>query len=108
MWLDIFGCMVLICSLNHYMEGGESILDALNEEDIFENGDDDVEMLDVEEGELLGDVSRHDVDRTNDVNENPTSQKSQSKNQKRRANKKRNKRKKNVQHGDPNITDINR
>ena len=84
------------------MEGGESILDTLNEEEIFED-DEDVEMLDVEEGELVEHDSNNDLDQSNVGHVN---QGSQSKNHKRRANKKKNKRKR--RGPGSNVTDINR
>lgn len=87
------------------MEGGESILDALNEEDNFEY-DEDIEMVDVEEGELVEENSRNDLGQSNVGEVNVNNQESQSKNRKRRANKKKNKRKRSGP--DPNVTDINR
>ncbi|XP_015883637.3 uncharacterized protein LOC107419382 [Ziziphus jujuba] len=90
------------------MEGGDSILDALYEEDNFE-GDEDVEMLDVEEGELVEHNSQTASDQikskgSEDVN--VIDQESRSKNRKRRPNRKKNKRKRSGL--DPNVTDINR
>lgn len=90
------------------MEGGDSILDALYEEDNFE-GDEDVEMLDVEEGELVEHNSQTASDQikskgSEDVN--VINQESRSKNRKRRPNRKKNKRKRSGL--DPNVTDINR
>ncbi|KAF4375661.1 hypothetical protein F8388_014383 [Cannabis sativa] len=83
------------------MEGVESILDTLHEEDdIFE---DDVEMVDVEEGELVEQNSHNHLDQSQT---NETNQDSQSKTRRRRANKKKNKRKR--AGGAPNVTDINR
>ncbi|XP_062098705.1 uncharacterized protein LOC133804570 [Humulus lupulus] len=81
------------------MEGVESILDTLNEEDdIFE---DDVEMVDVEEGELVDQNSHNQTGQSNETNQD-----SQSKTRRRRANKKKNKRKRTG--AAPNVTDINR
>ncbi|PON76676.1 Phosphorylated adapter RNA export protein, RNA-binding domain containing protein [Parasponia andersonii] len=75
------------------MEGGESILDALNEVEIFED-DEDVEMLDVEEGELVEAHNSHnDLGESNVGDLNVNNKESQSKNRRRRANKKKNKRK---------------
>lgn len=90
------------------MEGGDSILDALYEEDHFED-DKDVEMVDVEEGELVEHNSQTASDQiknkgSEDVN--VTNQESRSKNRRRKANKKKNKRKRSG--SDPNVTDINR
>uniref|UniRef100_A0A803NP26 Phosphorylated adapter RNA export protein n=1 Tax=Cannabis sativa TaxID=3483 RepID=A0A803NP26_CANSA len=68
------------------MEGVESILDTLHEEDdIFE---DDVEMVDVEEGELVEQNSHNHLDQSQT---NETNQDSQSKTAGLRANKKKNK-----------------
>lgn len=90
------------------MEGGDSILDVLDEEDNFED-EQDVEMLDVEEGELVEHNSQNDSSQiktkgSEDVN--GTNQESQSKNRRRKANKKKNKRKRSG--SDPIVTDINR
>ncbi|KAF3447505.1 hypothetical protein FNV43_RR12691 [Rhamnella rubrinervis] len=90
------------------MEGGDSILDVLYEEDNYED-DQDVEMLDVEEGELVEHNSQNDSSqikckRSEDVD--VTNQESQSKNRRRKANKKKNKRKRSG--SDPIVTDINR
>ncbi|XP_024021808.1 uncharacterized protein LOC21402470 [Morus notabilis] len=86
------------------MEGGESILDALNEEDNFEY-DEDIEMVDVEEWELVEENLRNDLGQSNAGEVNVNNQESQCKNHKRRANKKKNKRKRSGP--DPNVTDIN-
>lgn len=80
-------------------------MDALNEEDHFEC-DEDVEMLDVEEGELVEGSSRNDLGQNNADDANVNNRESQSKNRKRRANKKKNKRKKSG--SDPNVMDVNR
>lgn len=90
------------------MEGGDSILDVLCEVDTFED-DQDVEMFDVEEGELVEHNSQNDssqikTKKSEDVN--ITNQESQSKNRRRKANKKKNKRKRSG--SDPIVTDINR
>ena len=93
-------------------------MEALNEEDVFED-DEDVEMLDVEEGELVehldveeGELvehgSRDGLDQCNGGDSNVTEQECLSKNQRRRANKKKNKRKRNGLPPGPNVTDINR
>lgn len=46
------------------MEGEESLLDAINEEDEIENIE-DVDMVDVEEGEIVVDHDLHSVERQN-------------------------------------------
>ncbi|XP_030448396.1 uncharacterized protein LOC115671067 [Syzygium oleosum] len=93
------------------MEGG-SVLDAIYEEDNFDN--DDVEMVDVEEGELVvdhrdikNDPTRPVVDGDGDAE--VSKQEEQSKNRRRRANKKKNRKRKRVAPGSgPDFTDINR
>ncbi|KAF7837988.1 Phosphorylated adapter RNA export protein, RNA-binding domain containing protein [Senna tora] len=75
------------------MEGGDSILDAINEQDSFDDVDDDVEMVDVEEGELVDHTSQNHMGQGSTGDINVANQESQSKNRKRRANKKKNKRK---------------
>lgn len=80
-------------------------MDALNEDDHFEC-DEDVEMLDVEEGELLEGSLRNDLGQNNADDANVNHRESQSKNRKRRANKKKNKRKRSG--SDPNDMDVNR
>ncbi|XP_040997431.1 uncharacterized protein LOC121243379 [Juglans microcarpa x Juglans regia] len=87
------------------MEAGDNILEAIYEEDNLEDID-DVEMHDVEEGELLEPNSQNEkvLDSGGDVN--LVSQGSQNKNHKRRASKKKNKKKKGGTGS--NVTDINR
>lgn len=88
------------------------MLDAIYEEDNFDN--DDVEMVDVEEGELVGDhrdikndPARPVVDGDGDAE--VSKQEEQSKNRRRRANKKKNRKRKRVAPGSgPDFTDINR
>ncbi|XVE70955.1 hypothetical protein DITRI_Ditri10aG0111200 [Diplodiscus trichospermus] len=75
------------------MEKGESILEAIYEEDDLGH-DEDVEMLDVEEGELVDDNSGTDREKNGVADVNGENQGSQSKNKKRRANKRKNKKKK--------------
>lgn len=76
------------------MEGEDNILDVIYKEDSFEDVDDDVEMLDVEEGELLDHGSQqNDVGQSSAGDVNIANQESQSKNRKRRANKKKSKKK---------------
>ncbi|XP_057957443.1 uncharacterized protein LOC131150625 isoform X1 [Malania oleifera] len=87
------------------MEGGESILDVIYEEDNLENVE-DIEMIDVEEGECvelnsqpgLGQNSCGDI---KVVNQEPCGR-----SRRRRENKRRNKKKKSGSM--PNVTDINR
>ncbi|TYJ32604.1 hypothetical protein E1A91_A05G046800v1 [Gossypium mustelinum] len=84
------------------MEKGESILEAIYEEDDLG----DVEMLDVEEGELVDSNSVNDPDKSGFADVNGENQGSQSKNKKRRGNKKKNKKKKSG--SGPKPLDINR
>ncbi|KAF8040697.1 hypothetical protein BT93_B2814 [Corymbia citriodora subsp. variegata] len=89
------------------MEGG-SVLDAIYEEDDFDNGD--VEMVDVEEGELVDrqDVQNDPARPVGDGGAEMSKQEEQSKNRRRRA-KKKNRKRKRVAPGDgSNFTDINR
>ncbi|XP_017612009.1 uncharacterized protein LOC108457449 isoform X2 [Gossypium arboreum] len=84
------------------MEKGESILEAIYEEDDLG----DVEMLDVEEGELVDSNSVNDPDKRGFADVNGENQGSQSKNKKRGGNKKKNKKKKSG--SGPKPLDINR
>ncbi|KAJ4833270.1 hypothetical protein Tsubulata_013198 [Turnera subulata] len=86
------------------MEEGESILGAIYEDDFME----DVEMADVEEGELVEEQAQTDVGQGNGGGggRNVGNQASQSKNRRRRANKKKNKKKRSFP--GPNVTDVNR
>ncbi|KAI9122927.1 hypothetical protein K1719_005816 [Acacia pycnantha] len=77
------------------MEGEDNILDVIDEEERFDYADDDVEMLDVEEGELLDHDSKTDMGQGNSGDINIANQESQNKNRKRRVNKKKNKKKRN-------------
>ncbi|KAL2346533.1 hypothetical protein Fmac_000533 [Flemingia macrophylla] len=72
------------------MEDGDNILDAIYEGDSLDDVDDDVDMVDVEEGELVEPDSQNGLGQSsvNEANQEP-----QSKNRKRRANKKKNKKK---------------
>lgn len=72
------------------MENGENILESIFEDEDFG----DVEMLDVEEGELLDNNSGNDGEKTGVADVYGENQGSQSKNKKRRANKRKNKKKK--------------
>nr|KJB54728.1 hypothetical protein B456_009G046700 [Gossypium raimondii] len=87
------------------MEKCESILEAICEEDDLGDGG-DVEMLDVEEGELVDGNSVNDRDKSGFADVNGENQGSQSKNKKRRSNKKKNKKKKSG--SGPKPLDINR
>ncbi|XP_057799812.1 uncharacterized protein LOC131015430 [Salvia miltiorrhiza] len=88
------------------MEGQESLLDTLFDEENLEDGQ-DVEMLDVEEGEFVELNPRTragESSNDHDIQENKESNKPSSKQKKR---KKKNKRKRGGNVG-PNVTDINR
>ena len=86
------------------MEGGDSLLDAIYEEDNLE-GIDDVEMLDVEEGELVEPKLHNEKGKSSGGDVNLEIQGSQTKNRGLRARKKKNRRKKG---GSRPVTDINR
>ncbi|XWS17659.1 hypothetical protein CRYUN_Cryun33cG0086600 [Craigia yunnanensis] len=86
------------------MEKGDSILDSIYEEDDFIDGE-DVEMLDVEEGELVDNNLANDREKSGVADVNGENQGSQGKNKKRKANKK--KKKKRGGSG-PKPLDINR
>lgn len=88
------------------MEEGENILGAINEDDNLEDFE-DVEMLDVEEGELLEHDSstQTNLEQSHGGDANCGNVESQSKNRRRRANKKKNKKKSGL---GPKFTDINR
>ena len=86
------------------MEGGDSLLDAIYEEDNLE-GIDDVEMLDVEEGELVEPNLHNEKGKSSGGDVNLEIQGSQTKNRGLRARKKKNRRKKG---GSRPVTDINR
>ncbi|KAL5558753.1 hypothetical protein UlMin_034964 [Ulmus minor] len=85
------------------MEEGESILDTLYEEDHLDDVE-DVEMVDVEEGELVEHDSGIDLGQRNGGDSNIANTESRSK--KRRAKKKKNKRKRSGP--GQNVSDINR
>ncbi|KAL0394149.1 UNVERIFIED_CONTAM: hypothetical protein Slati_4381100 [Sesamum latifolium] len=57
------------------MEGGESLLDTLFDEEIVDDGQ-DVEMLDVEEGELTEQISNTEVGESCDVGDDQVNQES--------------------------------
>lgn len=86
------------------MEGQESLLDTLFDEENLEDGQ-DIEMLDVEEGELIEQNSRvGESSKVDDIQEN---QESNRPNPRQKKKKKKNKRKRGGNVG-PNVTDINR
>ncbi|KAG5018469.1 hypothetical protein JHK87_014324 [Glycine soja] len=85
------------------MEDGDNILDAIYEEDTL---DDDVDMVDVEEGELVEPDSQNVLGQSGAGDINEANQEPLSKNQKRRANKKKNKKKR--KGSGSNAMDINR
>ncbi|XVF35367.1 hypothetical protein REPUB_Repub18cG0139500 [Reevesia pubescens] len=87
------------------MEKGESILEAIYEEDDLGDSE-DVEMLDVEEGELVDNNSVNCREKSGVADVNGENQGSQSKNKKRRANKRKNKKKRGG--SGPKDLDINR
>ncbi|KAA8525181.1 hypothetical protein F0562_006955 [Nyssa sinensis] len=87
------------------MDGGESILDAIFEEDNIDDVQ-DVEMLDLEEGELVEQNSQTELGQSSGGDVKVVNQDSCSKNRKRRNNKKKNRRKKG--NSGPNVTDVNR
>ncbi|KAL3655692.1 hypothetical protein CASFOL_000088 [Castilleja foliolosa] len=87
------------------MEGGESLLDTLFDDESFD-ADRDIEMLDVEEGELIEPIAKAEVGESLDIDGNQVNQKSNRKNS-RRNKKKKNKRKRGNTIG-PNVTDVSR
>ena len=87
------------------MEKGDSILEAIYEEDDFVDCE-DVEMLDVEEGELVDNNLANDREKSGVADVNGENQGSQSKNKKRKANKKKSKKKRGG--SGPKPLDINR
>ncbi|CAJ1973517.1 unnamed protein product [Sphenostylis stenocarpa] len=88
------------------MEKGDNILDVIYEEDDLSDVDGDVDMADVEEGELVEPDSQNVLAQSSAGDVNEANQEPLSKNRKRRANKKKNKKKK--KGSGPNATDINR
>ncbi|GFP88063.1 hypothetical protein PHJA_000950000 [Phtheirospermum japonicum] len=87
------------------MEGGESLLDTLFDDESVDD-DQDVEMLDVEEGELIEPVAKAEVGESFDVDVTQVNQESNRKNS-RRNKKKKNKRKRGNTIG-PNVTNVSR
>lgn len=88
------------------MEGQESLLDTLFDEETLEDGQ-DVEMLDVEEGELIEQISTTRVGACSNVDDIQENQESNRQNSRQKKKKKKNKRKKGGCTG-PNVTNINR
>ncbi|KAL6980068.1 hypothetical protein U1Q18_049221 [Sarracenia purpurea var. burkii] len=88
------------------MERGESILDAIFDGDSLEDVQ-DVEMMDVEEGELVGQDLHTELGQNIGGDVHAVNQESGSKNRRRRSSKKKNNKKKKGSSG-PNVTDINR
>ncbi|GER56118.1 hypothetical protein STAS_33828 [Striga asiatica] len=86
------------------MEGGESLLDTLFDEESFEDAR-DVEMIDAEEGELVEMVSKNEAREKLDVDGNQISQ--ETSRRKSRNKKKKNKRKRSSSTG-PSVTNISR
>ncbi|KAF3956684.1 hypothetical protein CMV_018212 [Castanea mollissima] len=95
-----FSCLAIAV----LMEGGDSLLDAIYEEDNLE-GIDDVEMLDVEEGELVEPNLHNEKGKSSGGDVDLEIQGSQSNNDGLRARKKKNRRKKS---GSRPVRDINR
>ncbi|RDY06008.1 hypothetical protein CR513_10082, partial [Mucuna pruriens] len=91
------------------MEDGDNILDAIYEEDNLDDVVDDVDMVDVEEGELVEPDTQHVLGQSSAGDINEANQEPQSKNRKRRANKKKNKKKNKKRKGSgSNVMDIDR
>ncbi|KAK3008930.1 hypothetical protein RJ639_014862 [Escallonia herrerae] len=87
------------------MDGGESIFDSIFEEEHLEDAP-DVEMLDVEEGEVIERNLESEAGQKSGGDSSVVNQESRSKNRRRKDNKKRNKRKKGS--SGSNVTDVNR
>lgn len=87
------------------MEGEESLLDSLFDAENVEDME-DVDMVDVEEGELAGNNPQVELGQSSNMDGDAAAQESQSKNKKRRNKKKKNKKKKGGSGSD--VTDINR
>ncbi|XP_057477279.1 uncharacterized protein LOC130764982 isoform X3 [Actinidia eriantha] len=92
--------------LSGSMERGESILDAICDEDNFEDVQ-DVEMMDIEEGELVGHDSETELGKNVGGDIHAVNQESGSKNKKKQNKKKRKNRRKKGSSG-PNVIDIDR
>ncbi|XP_027353456.1 uncharacterized protein LOC113863888 [Abrus precatorius] len=87
------------------MEDGDNILDAINEDNFNDVGD-DVDMVDVEEGELVEPDSKNVLGQSSAENINEANQEPNSKNHMHRGNKEKNKRKRKSSGSNP--VDINR
>ncbi|KAK3032032.1 hypothetical protein RJ639_036406 [Escallonia herrerae] len=87
------------------MDGGESILDSIFGEEHLEDAP-DVEMFDVEEGEVIERNLQSEAGQKSGGNSSVVNQESRSKNRRRKDNKKRNKRKKGS--SGSNVIDVNR
>ncbi|KAL9313120.1 hypothetical protein ACSQ67_018572 [Phaseolus vulgaris] len=88
------------------MENGDNILDVIYEEGELDDMDGDVDMADVEEGELVEPDTQNVLGQSSAGDVNEANQEPLSKNRKRRANKKKNKKKRKGLGSNP--TDINR
>lgn len=88
------------------MEGQESLLDTLFDEEYFEAGQ-DVEMLDVEEGEFVEPIQRTKAGESSNVHDIQENQESNRPSSKQKKKKKKNKRRRGGSVG-PNVTDVNR
>jgi len=88
------------------MENGDNILDVIYEEGELDDMDGDVDMADVEEGELVEPDSQNVRGQSSAGDVNEANQEPLSKNRKRRANRKKNKKKRKGSGSNP--TDINR
>uniref|UniRef100_A0A251U8Y9 Phosphorylated adapter RNA export protein n=2 Tax=Helianthus annuus TaxID=4232 RepID=A0A251U8Y9_HELAN len=87
------------------MEGEESLLDSVFDAENVEDMD-DVDMVDVEEGELVGNNHQAELGESRSMYSDAVAQEPQSKNQKRKSKRKKNKKKKGGAGSD--VTDINR
>lgn len=87
------------------MEGEDCLLDSIFDVDNIEDME-DVDMIDVEEGELVGEIHQLELGQNSSVDGDPVAQQPQSKNQRRRNKKKKNKKRKGGPGSD--VTDINR
>ncbi|KAK9063678.1 hypothetical protein SSX86_017549 [Deinandra increscens subsp. villosa] len=87
------------------MEGEESLLDSIFEGENVEDVE-DVDMIDVEEGELVGNNHQVELGQKSSMDGDAVAEESQTKNQKRRNRKKKNKKRKGGSGSD--VTDINR
>jgi len=88
------------------MENGDNILDVIYEEGDLDDMDGDVDMADVEEGELVEPDSKNVLGQSSAGDVNEANEETLSKNRRRRANKKKNKKKR--KGSGSNATDIDR